>query len=408
MNFEALRKSDSKVMEIIDRELGRQRGHLEMIASENFVSEAVLEAAGSHFTNKYAEGYPGKRYYGGCVYADEVEQLAIDRAKELFKADHANVQPHAGANANLGVYFSFLNPGDKILGMNLAEGGHLTHGSPVNLSGKVFQFSSYGLGSDERIDYDMVREIAKRERPRIIVAGASAYPRAIDFEKFSQIAKEVDALLVVDMAHIAGLVATGFHMSPIPYADVATSTTHKTLRGPRGGLVLCKEEHKKTIDKGFFPGLQGGPLEHIIAAKAVAFGEALKPSFKDYIEQVVKNAKALSEGLIEGGIRLVSGGTDNHLILMDLRSKNITGKEAEKLLDEVGIATNKNAIPNDPQKPMVTSGIRIGTPAVTTRGLKEDDMKEVAKIIVETLSPNPDIESLKKRIGVLCEAHPLY
>lgn len=408
MTYEDLKQVDPKVYELNQKELERQRSHLEMIASENFVSKAVLQTASSYFTNKYAEGYPGRRYYGGCIYADEVEQLAIDRVKALFDADHANVQPHSGANANIGLYFAFLKPGDKILGMSLDDGGHLTHGSPVNLSGKVFDFISYGLDANDNIDYDQVRDVAKKEKPKMIVAGASAYPRTIDFKIFGDIAKETGALLLVDMAHIAGLVATGYHNSPIPYADFVTSTTHKTLRGPRGGLTLCKEEHRKKVDSGYFPGLQGGPLEHIIAAKAVAFGEAQKPEFKDYIGQVVKNAKVLAEGLLEGGIDLVSGGTDNHLLLLDLRSKNITGKEAETLLEEVGIATNKNSVKNDPNPPMITSGIRIGTPAVTTRGLKEDDMKEVADIIVNTLSGSPDIPALQKRIKTICEKYPLY
>ncbi|NLM06982.1 MAG: serine hydroxymethyltransferase [Tissierellia bacterium] len=408
MNFDKLKKGDSVVMDIVERELQRQQNHIELIASENFVSEAVMQAQGSYLTNKYAEGYPGKRYYGGCQVVDEVETLAIDRLKKLFGADHANVQPHSGANANMGVYFSVLKPGDKLLGMSLSEGGHLTHGSPVNLSGKVFNFVPYSVGEDELIDYDEVERLAKAEKPKMIVAGASAYPRKIDFERFGKIAKEVGAYLLVDMAHIAGLIAAGLHQNPVPHADFVTSTTHKTLRGPRGGIILCKAEHAKTVDSGIFPGLQGGPLMHVIAAKAVAFGEALQPEFKAYQEQVIKNAKALAEGLEAEGFRLVSGGTDNHLVLIDLRSKDFTGKDAEAVLDEVGIATNKNTIPRDPKSPFVTSGLRIGTPAMTTRGLKEDDMREIAKIFGMVISKDPKKDEAKKMVANICAKHPLY
>lgn len=408
MNFDSLRKCDSEVMDIVERELARQQHHIEMIASENFVSEAVMEAAGSYLTNKYAEGYPAKRYYGGCEVVDEVENLAIERLKKLFGADHANVQPHAGANANLGVYFAILNPGDTVLGMNLSEGGHLTHGSPVNTSGKLYNFVAYGVGENERIDYDQVEAIAKKEKPKLIVAGASAYPRIIDFERFSAIAKSIGAYLMVDMAHIAGLVAAGLHPNPVPYADFVTTTTHKTLRGPRGGAILCKAEHQKLIDKAIFPGMQGGPLMHIIAAKAVAFGEALKPEFKQYQQQVLNNAQALAQGFEAEGFRMVSGGTDNHLILLDLRNKGVTGKVAEKALNEIGIATNKNTIPNDPETPFVTSGIRVGTPAMTTRGLVEDDMKKIAKIFSIALDENGDKDMAKKMVAEICDKYPLY
>lgn len=374
-----LKNYDPEIYEVIVKETQRQREHIELIASENFVSEAVLEANGSTLTNKYAEGYPGKRYYGGCEHVDVSEDLARKRLCEIFGADHANVQPHSGADANVAVYFGLLKAGDTVLGMNLSEGGHLTHGSPVNISGKVFNFVSYGVNEDEVIDYDDVLAKAKEAKPKLIVAGASAYPREIDFKRFSEIAKEVGALFMVDMAHVAGLVAAGKHSNPVPYADVVTTTTHKTLRGPRGGAILCKEEHAKLIDKSVFPGLQGGPLEHIIAGKAVAFKEALSDEYKQYIDQVCKNAKALGEALTEGGIRLVSGGTDNHLLLLDVRDLGLTGKEAEALLSEVNITVNKNTIPNDPESPFVTSGVRIGTPAVTTRGADEEDMKVIER-----------------------------
>ncbi|MCI6610434.1 MAG: serine hydroxymethyltransferase [Ezakiella sp.] len=395
--------------DVVIREKERQSQNIELIASENFVSPAVMEAMGSYLTNKYAEGYPGKRYYGGCYIVDEAENIARDRLCKLFGADHANVQPHSGANANMGVYFSYLQPGDKVLGMNLSEGGHLTHGSPVNISGKYFNFASYGVSSKtETIDYDEVAEIAKKEQPKLIVAGASAYPRIIDFKAFREIADSVGARLMVDMAHIAGIVAAGLHPSPVPYADYVTTTTHKTLRGPRGGAILTKAEYAKEIDKAIFPGTQGGPLMHVIAAKAVAFGEALKPEFKDYQAQILKNAQALAETLTENGFRLVSGGTDNHLILVDVKSKGFTGKVAEKMLDDVHITVNKNTIPNETESPFVTSGIRLGTPAMTTRGFKEDEMREVGKIIADTLVENPDIEGLRARVKALCDAHPLY
>jgi glycine hydroxymethyltransferase len=409
MNFESLKKADPEVMSIIEEEIQRQNKHIELIASENFVSRAVLEAMGSQLTNKYAEGYPGKRYYGGCEVVDKVEELAIERMKKLFNADHANVQPHSGSNANLGVYFALLKPGDKVLGMNLSQGGHLTHGSPVNISGVYFNFSSYGVDKNsERINYEEVREIALKEKPKLIVAGASAYPREIDFKKFKEIADEVGAYLMVDMAHIAGLVAAGLHQSPVPYADFVTTTTHKTLRGPRAGAILCKAEYAKLIDKAIFPGIQGGPLMHVIAAKAVAFGEALQDSFKDYQVQVVKNAKALAQGLIEKNFRLVSGGTDNHLILIDVRNKNLNGKTAERMLNDIGIATNKNTIPYDPESPFITSGIRIGTAAMTTRGMKESEMFEIAELISDTLENKSDLEKIKKRVYELCDKFPLY
>jgi len=409
MNFENLAKNDPIIMDIINKEIKRQQNHIELIASENFVSKQVMEAMGSQLTNKYAEGYPGRRYYGGCEFVDEVETIAIERLKEIFGAEHANVQPHSGANANLGVYFAVLKPGDKVLGMNLSQGGHLTHGSPVNISGTYYNFVEYGVDKEtERIDYDRVREIALREKPKMIVAGASAYPREIDFKKFREIADEVGAYLMVDMAHIAGLVAAGLHQNPVPYADFVTTTTHKTLRGPRGGAILCKEEYAKKLDKAIFPGLQGGPLMHVIAAKAVCFGEALTDEFKEYQKQIVKNAKVLAEELSKKGFRLVSGGTDNHLILIDVRSKGLTGKKAEELLEEVGLATNKNTIPFDPESPFVTSGIRIGTPAVTTRGMKEEEMKEIAEIISLALDERNDREAIKERVAKLCERFPLY
>lgn len=409
MDFKNLSKYDPEVMEIVELEKNRQSKHIELIASENFVSPQVMEAAGSYLTNKYAEGYPGKRYYGGCEVVDKVEDLARERLKKIFGADHANVQPHSGSNANLGVYFSVLKPGDKVLGMNLSQGGHLTHGSPVNISGTYFNFVAYGVDKDtETIDYEQVREIALKEKPKMIVAGASAYPRIIDFSKFKEIADEVGAYLMVDMAHIAGLVAAGLHPSPVPYADFVTTTTHKTLRGPRGGAILCKKEHAKAIDKSIFPGIQGGPLMHIIAAKAVAFGEALQDDFKQYQQQTLNNAKALAEGLLKNGFRLVSGGTDNHLILIDVRTKGLTGKKAEALLEEVGVATNKNTIPYDPESPMVTSGIRIGTPAMTTRGMKEEDMREIAEIMNLALEEKEDRDLIRERVKNLCDKYPLY
>lgn len=409
MNFENLKREDSEIFDVIQKEIGRQQKHIELIASENFVSPQVMEAMGSQLTNKYAEGYPGKRYYGGCEIVDIAENIARDRLKEIFGAEHANVQPHSGANANLGVYFAFLEPGDKVLGMNLSQGGHLTHGSPVNISGSYYNFIEYGVDKEtEVIDYEEVREIAKREKPKMIVAGASAYAREIDFKKFREIADEVDAYLMVDMAHIAGLVAAGLHDNPVPHAHFVTTTTHKTLRGPRGGAILCKEEYAKKIDKAIFPGIQGGPLMHVIAAKAVAFGEALKPEFKEYQKQIIKNAKVLADSLKENGFRLVTDGTDNHLILIDVRTKNLTGKKAESLLEEVGVATNKNTIPFDPESPFVTSGIRIGTPAVTTRGMKEEEMKEIADIISMALDEKEDREEIKVKAKALCDRFPLY
>ena len=409
MDFSNLKKYDPAVMEIINNETERQQKHIELIASENFVSKQVMEAMGSPLTNKYAEGYPGKRYYGGCEVVDIVENLAIERLKKLFGAEHANVQPHSGSNANLGVYVAVLKPGDKVLGMNLSQGGHLTHGSPVNISGLYYNFVDYGVDKEtEMIDYDVVREIALREKPKLIVAGASAYAREIDFKKFREIADEVGALLMVDMAHIAGLVAVGLHQSPIPYAHFVTTTTHKTLRGPRGGAILCKAEYAKMIDKAIFPGIQGGPLMHVIAAKAVAFGEALQDDFKDYQVQVLKNAKALADGLIEKGFRLVSGGTDNHLILIDVKAKGLTGKKAEALLNDVGVATNKNTIPNETESPFVTSGIRVGTPAMTTRGMKEAEMKIIAEIISLALDESNEREPILEKVYALCDGFPLY
>lgn len=379
-------KEDNEIYEALQKEIKRQSENIELIASENFVSKAVLEAMGSELTNKYAEGYPGKRYYGGCVNVDTIENVAIERAKKLFGAEHANVQPHSGSQANMAVYMSVLTPGDTVMGMDLSNGGHLTHGSKVNFSGKLFNFVSYGINSDGYIDYDDVEKKALEFKPKMIVAGASAYPRKIDFKKFRKIADKVGAYLMVDMAHIAGLVCTNNHMSPVPYADFVTSTTHKTLRGPRGGLILCKEEYAKAIDKTIFPGIQGGPLEHVIAAKAVCFKEALEPAFTEYIDQVVLNCKILAEELVKRGFKLVSGGTDNHLMLIDLTSKNMTGKEAESLLEEVNITANKNAIPNDMQKPSITSGIRVGTAACTTKGLKQEDMVELAHAMELALS----------------------
>lgn len=412
LGWENIKKTDPEIAEAIELELNRQRTHLEMIASENFVSEAVLEAAGTILTNKYAEGYPGKRYYGGCQFVDIAENLARDRAKAIFGADHANVQPHSGAQANTAVYFAVLDPGDLIMGMNLAHGGHLTHGSPVSISGKYYKVVSYGVDPETHlIDYDAVRKIAKENKPKIIVAGASAYPRTIDFKAFGEIAKEVGAYLMVDMAHIAGLIAAGLHPNPVPHADFVTTTTHKTLRGPRGGMILCKEEHAKAVDKAVFPGIQGGPLMHIIAAKAVAFKEAQEPEFAEYQRQVVANAEALAQGLLERGFNLVSGGTDTHLILVDLRSKNITGKEAEALLDAAGITANKNTIPFDPEKPFVASGIRLGTPAVTSRGLKEPEMEEIAEAIDLIIGHRDDsakVEAGKRIVEGLCSDFPLY
>jgi glycine hydroxymethyltransferase len=407
-----LQKIDPEVFDAIQKEKSRQQNKIELIASENFVSKAVMEAAGSVLTNKYAEGYPGKRYYGGCEYVDIVEDLARERAKKLFGADHANVQPHSGAQANMAVYFSVLQPGDTVLGMNLSHGGHLTHGSPVNFSGKLYNFEEYGVDPEtEQIDYEAVLAKAKEVKPKLIVAGASAYPRVINFAKFREIADEVGAYLMVDMAHIAGLVATGLHPSPVPYADFVTTTTHKTLRGPRGGMILCKEEYAKQIDKSIFPGVQGGPLMHIISAKAVALQEALDDSFKEYTKNIIDNAKRLGEGLAKEGFRLVSGGTDNHLLLLDLRPLGLTGKDAEKALDDVGITTNKNTIPFDPESPFVTSGIRIGTAAVTTRGFGLEDMDEIASIIALTLKNHEDEASLdeaRKRVAALTEKYPLY
>ena len=407
---EFIKSYDPEVGAAMEDELKRQRTFIELIASENIVSEAVMAAMGSHLTNKYAEGYPGKRYYGGCAYVDVVEDIARERAKKLFGAEHANVQPHSGAQANTAVYFALLNPGDTVMGMSLDCGGHLTHGSPVNLSGKYYNFVPYGVSEkDCRIDYDQVRELAKKNCPKLIVAGASAYPRIIDFKTLSEIAKEVGAYFMVDMAHIAGLVATGYHPSPVPYADIVTTTTHKTLRGPRGGMILCREDLAKQIDKSIFPGTQGGPLEHVIAAKAVCFGEALKPEFKTYAGQIIKNAKALESSLLEEGFDLVSGGTDNHLLLVDLRSKNITGKELEHRLDEVGITCNKNAIPFDPEKPFVTSGIRLGTPAVTSRGFKEEDCKLIGKLISRTVSSfETEKDQIKAETEKLCLKYPIY
>ena len=405
-----IRKIDCEVADAIEAEVARQRGKIELIASENFVTPAVMEAMGTPLTNKYAEGYPGKRYYGGCECVDVVENLAIERAKKLFGADHVNVQPHSGAQANMAVLFATLKPGDTILGMNLAHGGHLSHGSPVNLSGSYYNVIPYGVDDEtHRIDYDKLQELANEHKPKLIIAGASAYARAIDFERFSQIAKSVGAYLMVDIAHIAGLVAAGLHQNPVPYADFVTTTTHKTLRGPRGGMIMCKEEHAKMINKAVFPGIQGGPLMHIIAAKAVCFKEALSDEFKEYQKQVVKNAKVLSEALMEEGFKIVSGGTDNHLMLVDLRSFNVTGKEAERLLDLVGITVNKNTIPNDPESPFVTSGIRIGTPAVTTRGMKEEDMKEIAKLISLTVSSfDEKKDEISQRVQALCSKYKLY
>ena len=407
-SFGNLKNADIETYDAIMKELNRQRNKIELIASENFVSDSVMEAMGSYMTNKYAEGYPGHRYYGGCEYVDIVENLARDRAKKLFNAEYANVQPHSGAQANMAVYVALLQPGDTVLGMNLSHGGHLTHGSKVNASGKLYNFIPYGLNEQTgQIDYDEVEKLALNYKPKLILAGASAYSRIIDFKRFREIADKIGCYFMVDMAHIAGLVATGLHPNPVEYADVVTSTTHKTLRGPRGGLILCKEKYGTLIDKAVFPGTQGGPLMHVIAAKAVCFKEALRPEFRTYQEQIVKNAHILADELLRLGFTLVSGGTDNHLILIDLRNKHITGKELETKLDDVGITVNKNSVPFDTEKPTITSGIRIGTPAVTTRGFKEDDMKEIATLInmvVENINP----DEVKNRVHKLCEKYPLY
>ena len=407
--FDEIKKADSEIADAIQAEMERQNSHLELIASENWVSKAVMAAMGSPLTNKYAEGYPGKRYYGGCQCVDVVEDLAREREKKLFGCDYANVQPHSGAQANLAVFFAMLEPGDKVMGMNLDHGGHLTHGSPVNISGKYFNVVSYGVNDEGVIDYDKVREIAVKEKPKMIIAGASAYARIIDFKKFREIADEVGAYLMVDMAHIAGLVAAGLHPSPIPYADVTTTTTHKTLRGPRGGLILCNQEaaDKFNFNKAVFPGIQGGPLEHVIAGKAVCFKEALEPEFAEYQKQIIKNAQALSKGLMDRGVKIVSGGTDNHLMLIDLRGEDVTGKELEKRLDAAHITCNKNTVPNDPRSPFVTSGVRLGTPAVTTRGLKEDDMDMIAECIALVLQSEDNIEKVKGMVAELTAKYPL-
>ena len=407
MNY--VKEHDPEVGEALFQEMKRERRNLELIASENIVSPAVMLAMGTVPTNKYAEGYPAKRYYGGCEEIDVLEDLAIERAKKLFGAEHACVQPHSGANANLAVYQAFLKPGDTVMGLNLEHGGHLTHGSPVNASGLLYHFVPYGVNREGVLDYEEIRKIAKECQPKMIVAGASAYPREIRFDLFAEIAKEVGAYLFVDMAHIAGLVAAGLHQSPVPYADVVTTTTHKTLRGPRGGMILCKEQYAKAINKAIFPGTQGGPLMHVIGAKAVCFGEALKPEFKEYQQQVVKNAKALADALMQEGFELVSGGTDNHLMLVDLRNMHITGKELQNRLDEVYITVNKNAVPNDPESPFVTSGVRIGTPAITTRGLKEQDMPEIAHCIkLAATEFETKADEIRERVGHICERYPIY
>ena len=410
MELKNLKNNDKEIYALMEKELERQKNGIELIASENFASKAVMEAMGSHLTNKYAEGYPSKRYYGGCEVVDEIESIARNRAKELFGAEHANVQAHSGSQANMAVYFTILEPGDTVLGMDLSHGGHLTHGSPVNFSGKLFNFISYGVDSEtEKINYENVRELAIKHKPKLIVAGASAYTRVIDFKKFKEICDEVGAYFMVDMAHIAGLVATGEHPSPVPYADFVTSTTHKTLRGPRGGLILCKEKYAKALDKNIFPGMQGGPLMHVVAAKAVCFKEALEPEFKTYMKNVVLNCKTLGDELVKYGFKLVSNGTDNHLILVDLTNKDITGKEAENLLDSIGITVNKNTVPNETRSPFVTSGIRIGTAAVTTRGFDVEAMKEIASIINDAIEyRDSNLEELKERVKVLCSKHPLY
>ncbi len=410
IQFDLIRAADPEIADAMALELGRQRDHLELIASENFVSEAVMAAMGSHLTNKYAEGYPGKRYYGGCEFVDIAEDLARSRAKQLFGAEHANVQPHSGAQANLAVYFALLNPGDTILGMNLSHGGHLTHGSPVNMSGKYFNIVPYGVSKeDEQIDYEELERLAVESKPKMVVAGASAYPRAIDFARIGEIAKRIGAYFMVDMAHIAGLVAAGLHMNPVPYADVVTSTTHKTLRGPRGGLILCRETLAKEIDKAIFPGTQGGPLMHTIAAKAICFHEALQPSFKAYQQQIINNAKTLGNALSAAGVRLVSGGTDNHMMLVDLTPKNRTGKEVEKLLDLAHITVNKNTIPFETLSPFVTSGVRIGTPAVTSRGMKEAEMNVIGGLIASIIDDGENaVESVKAEVLALTKRFPLY
>ena len=410
IDLSTIKNADPEVYEAMDLELSRQRNNIELIASENFVSPAVMAAVGSHLTNKYAEGLPGKRYYGGCQYVDIVENLAIERCKQLFGCDHANVQPHSGAQANTAVYFALLTPGDTILGMNLSHGGHLTHGSPVNISGKYFKIVPYGVSEqDERIDYDALEKIAVENKPKMIVAGASAYPRIIDFPRLREIADKVGAYLMVDIAHIAGLVAAGLHPSPVPYADIVTTTTHKTLRGPRGGVIMCKEEYAKAIDKAVFPGMQGGPLMHVIAGKADAFKEALSPEFKKYQEQVVKNAAAMADEFTKCGVRLVSGGTDNHLMLVDLRDKDMTGKELEKMLDEVNITVNKNTIPFETTSPFVTSGIRVGTPSITSRGFKEEDARLVARLIAKIIAEKEAaFDAVRAEVKKLCEKYPLY
>ena len=409
-SFENLKNTDEKVYSAIKDELGRQRNKIELIASENFVSDSVMEAMGSYMTNKYAEGYPRARYYGGCEYVDVVEDLARDRVKKIYGAEHANVQPHSGAQANMAVYFAVLQPGDTVLGMNLSHGGHLTHGSKVNSSGKLYNFIPYGVDEKTgRIDYDELERLAIENKPKLILAGASAYAREIDFKRIREIANKTNSIFMVDMAHIAGIVAAGLHQNPVEYADIVTSTTHKTLRGPRGGLILCKEKYAKQIDKAIFPGTQGGPLMHVIAAKAVCFGEALKPEFKEYQKQVLKNAKALAEELLKLGFNLVSGGTDNHLVLIDLRNKGITGKELETRLDDVGITVNKNAVPFDSEKPTITSGVRLGTPAVTTRGFKEEDMIKIANLINMTVeSYEESKEKIRQEVKKICEKYPLY
>lgn len=410
IDMSTIKNADEEVYEAMDLELSRQRGNIELIASENFVSPAVMAAVGSHLTNKYAEGLPGKRYYGGCQYVDIVENLAIERCKKLFGCDHVNVQPHSGAQANTAVYFALLNPGDTILGMNLSHGGHLTHGSPVNISGKYFKIVPYGVSKeDERIDYDALEQLAIENKPKMIVAGASAYPRIIDFPRLREIADKVGAYLMVDIAHIAGLVAAGLHPSPVPYADVVTTTTHKTLRGPRGGVIMCKEQYAKAIDKAVFPGMQGGPLMHVIAGKAVAFKEALSDEFKAYQKQVVANAAAMADEFKKCGVRLVSGGTDNHLMLVDLRVKNMTGKELEKMLDEVNITVNKNTIPFEETSPFITSGIRIGTPSITTRGFKEEDARLVARLITKIIEEKEAaFDFVRGEVKKLCDKYPLY
>ena len=409
-SFENVKKTDPEIYDAIEKELKRQRNKIELIASENIVSNSVMEAMGSYLTNKYAEGYPAHRYYGGCEYVDIAESLAIERAKKIFGAEHANVQPHSGAQANMAVYFAILKPGDTVLGMNLSHGGHLSHGSQVNSSGMLFNFIPYGVDEKTgRIDYDEVERLAIENKPKLILAGASAYPREIDFKRFKEISDKVGSIFMVDMAHIAGLVAAGLHQNPVEYADIVTTTTHKTLRGPRGGLILCKEQYAKAIDKAVFPGTQGGPLMHVIASKAVCFGEALKPEFKEYQKQIIKNAKVLADELIGYGFNLVSGGTDNHLMLIDLRNKGITGKELEERLDSVGITLNKNSVPFDTEKPSITSGVRIGTPAVTTRGFKEGEMKKIAKLINMTVEEfDTKKDEIAKEVASICKQFPIY